>query len=319
MNPNRGKSDNKKQKKPDGPKRKNLKIRLLYILLGICITAAVVSAIGLGYELYISSQGQAYYADLTAGIKTRRNSPDNNNNGSTANPPEVTDTSDNTNEETGVDTDVNADAEPREPVWMPYVDFDALRESLPGILAWIKLEGSVINYPIMQWTDNYYFLSRLADGTRHRSGSIFLDYRNNADFSDKNILIYGHESRTGDMFGVLKSYRKQLFYEENPVIHIYTQEKDYELLLVAGYLIDSGVESPPLVFDDDAAFEKYIAALKKRSFFRSDVAVGAEDRIVSLCTCAYDYPNARLVIVGKLQVCSEAQMANEELRMRNEE
>jgi len=301
MNPNRGKQGDQEQKKTYDPKRKKLKIRILYILLGICILAAVVSAVGLGYELYISSQGQSFYAGLTADIQTRRHSPDNNNNKPATHPPEITDTSENAGEETSVDADVSVDAGPQEPQWTPYIDFDALRDSLPGISAWIKLEGSLIDYPVMQGTDNYYFLSRLPDGTKHRNGSVFLDYRNNADFSDKSILIYGHESRTGDMFGVLKNYRKQSFYEENPVIYIFTQDKDYELVLFAGYLIDSGVESPPLVFEDDAAFEAYIATIKKRSFFKSDVVIDAEDQIVSLCTCAYDYPNARLVILGKLK------------------
>ena len=298
MSANRDESENLDIKKPDDHKRKRLKIRILYVLLGICITAAVVSAVGLGYELYISSQGQAYYADLTSGIKTRPHNPgysDNAQKPPTVGAPDAP-APDDSDEETGVDVETG----PQEPVWAPYVDFNALRQSLPGISAWIRLEGSVLDYPVMQAPNNYYFLSRLPDGTKHRSGSVFLDYRNNADFSDRNTLIYGHESRSGDMFGILKNYRKQSFYDENTVIYLYSPERDYELVLFAGYLVDSGVESPPIVFEDDAAFEAHIAAIKRRSFFKSDVEVSTEDRIVSLCTCAYDYPNARLVIVGKL-------------------
>ena len=299
-------SDCSQYKKKDSRIGKT-KIRVLYALLGICILVAIISTVGLGYELYTNNQGQSYYTGLNTNIQRHTRNPDSLAviNQPAIVPGAVEDKEDNNSR--GYDGNNNNVSEPavktysiETPTWAPYVDFKLLNESLPGISAWIKLENTVLDYPIMQGTDNNYFLGHLPDGTKHRSGSIFFDYRNNADLSDKNTLIYGHESRTGDMFGILKSYRKQSFYEANPIIYIYTQEKDYKLLLFAGYLVDSGVESPPLDFRDDAAFISHIEAIKQRSLFRSDVEVSADDRIISLCTCAYDYPNARLVIVGKI-------------------
>jgi len=275
-----------------------MKVRILYILLGVFIAAVVVSAIGLGYELFTNKKAQSYYTSLTENIVPRPRTPVEYKQ-PTATPsqtlPPVT-------EDASVEenTEPPGPTEPVQPQWVPYVDFYALEESLPGISAWIKLENTALDYPIMQGADNNYYLSYLPDGTKHRNGSVFLDYRNAADFSDKNTLIYGHESRTGDMFGILKSYRKQSFYEENPVIHIYTPEKDFTLVLVAGYLVDSGIESPPIVFNSETDFLEHVETVKKRSFFNSSVEVNEDDRLVSLCTCAYDYVNARLVIVGKL-------------------
>jgi sortase B len=188
----------------------------------------------------------------------------------------------------------------QEAPWLPYVDFKALDERFPGIVAWIQLEGTAIDYPVMQTKNNDYFLNHLPDGTSHRSGSIFLDYRNKPGFSDKNTLIYGHDSRAQDMFGALKNYRRQTFYDEHPAISIYTNDRDYRLVLIAGYLLDSGVEVPPMEFIDEAAFQDHITDIKRRSFFKSGAEVSAGDRLVSLCTCAYDYTNARFVIVGKL-------------------
>ena len=283
-------------------RRGKIKGRLPYILLGICAAAVIISAVGLVRELYIARQGQSYYNSLTNEIETRPRRPAHSKPPATSTPasPESSAPMPGTSTEPGE----TPGEEPviDEPLWEPYLDFEALAERFPGVVAWIQLEGTKLDYPVMQWTDNYHFLGHLPDGTRQRSGSVFLDYRNSADFSDVNTLIYGHESRTGDMFGILKSYRKQSFYEENPVIYIYTPERDFELVLVAGYLVDSGVETPPLSFRDDAAFDAHIASIKQRSLFQSDVwaSASAGDRIVSLCTCAYDYPNARLVIVGKL-------------------
>lgn len=184
--------------------------------------------------------------------------------------------------------------------WIPFVDFGALAERLPGVMGWIQMGDTTLNYPIMQWTDNDFFLYRLPDGTRNRNGSIFLDYRNSPDFTDRNTLIYGHMMRTDDMFGILKHFREQSFFEANPSMYIYTPYRDYRLYLFSAYLVDSVVEQPTKHFGTEDEFLLYIEDIKQRSFFVSDVEIGEGDRIVSLCTCAYDFPNARLIVVGKL-------------------
>ena len=276
------------------------KLVVLYILLGITIVVIVVCGVGLGYELYITEKGQNYYAGMSSELETR------SHDFASSRPAE---TSEEAREQGG--TDVTGDGGsvtpkpdnpdyPDNPAWVPFVDFATIGQRYPGLSAWIKLEGTTLDYPVMQGSNNEYYLTRLPDGTSHRHGSIFIDYRNSADFSDKNTLVYGHMSSSGDMFAALKNYRKQPFYDENPVIHIYTPFRDFELMLFAGYLVDSGIESPPLVFSDDDAFRAHITSLKSRSFFKSDVEVDDGDRLVSLCTCAYDFTNARLVIVGKL-------------------
>jgi len=273
-------------------KRKK-KALLLNVLLGVFITAFLVFGGWLGYELYMDWQSQSYYTALSASIETRPRVPGQPRPSVPAARP------DNTGEEAEVN---GADEleEHEEDDWLPYVDFEALDEVYPGIVGWIKLYNSALDYPIMQTTNNHYFLGHLPDGTRHRSGSVFLDYRNSPDFSDKNSLLYGHESRTEDMFGALKNYRRQSFYEENPVMYIHTPEADFELVVFAAYLVDSGIESPTINFRDDEHFLEYIDRVRRRSFFQSDVVITAEDRIVSLCTCAYDYTNARFIVVGKL-------------------
>jgi len=265
--------------------KKKKQLMLLYILLGVCVAAFVGFAGWLGYELFRDWQSQSYYTSLSAGVETRPRGP-----GYSRPQP---------NPSWPGDWYVD---EPDfiEDEWMPYVDFEALNETFPGIIGWIKLEGTAIDYPIMQTTNNNYFLGHLPDGTRHRSGSIFLDYRNSAEFTDKNILIYGHDSRTQDMFGALKNYRRQDFYDAHPVMHIYTPEGDFEMVLIAGYLVDSAREQPTMNFRDDDEFRDYINDIRRRSFFRSEVEVSLDDRIVSLCTCSTDYTNARLIIVGKL-------------------
>jgi len=246
---------------------------LLQILLAICILAVLAFATMIIRELYIDEQSRTFYDNIANETKTRPSGANN------------------------IGTDGRTDEDVYS--WIPYVDFEALSSRYPGIVGWIKLEGTPINYPVMQYSNNDHFLTRLPDGTSHRSGSIFLDYRNKSDFSDKSILIYGHESRTNEMFATLKSYRNQEFYNENPIIHLYTPENDYEIIIFAGHLAHSQRDHPPMHFEDDEEFLTYINYIKSISLLSSDVEVSADDSIVNLCTCAYDFDEARLVLVGK--------------------
>jgi len=255
---------------------------ILYVILVICLGSAAVFGGLLVRELYIDRQSRSFYEGLASGVETRPHEP-----GYIGMDGEWVPSH-------GGDEGDDADT------WVPYVDFDALSLLYPGIVGWIRLEGTLLDYPLMQYTDNDFFLTHLPDGTTHRSGSIFLDYQNAGDFSDKSILIYGHETRAGDMFGMLKQYREQEFFEANPVVYLHTPERDYVLVLFAGHVAHSRRDHPPLEFASDEEFLDYIEHIKSISVFNSSVEVSAEDRIVSLVTCTYDFSDARLIVVGKL-------------------
>ena len=252
---------------------------LLKVILGVCLLAIAVFSTLIIRELYIDWQSRSFFSDVAGQFEQRQDAVESGHIDTDGTQPEQPD-----------DTDS----------WMPFVNFDALNDLFPGVVGWIRLESTPIDYMIMQYTDNDFFLTRLPDGTQHRNGSIFLDYRNNSDFSDKSILIYGHETRAGDMFGVLKNYRDQEFYDANPEILLYTPEKDYRLVIFAGNVVHSVRDHPPLHFNNDEEFLNYINRLKRTSVFSTDVEVGPDDRIVSLVTCTYDFDDARLIIVGKI-------------------
>ena len=277
------------------------KIRFLYFVFGVSLAAIIFCAAGLALELYTKGQGQAYYAALSMAQNTDRynNTTNNMANNITTEMPDVNNIIGTAIYEV---TPVVFEETPYVPYvpHVPSVDFDPLKEMFPDIVAWISSPGTVIDYPVMQANDNCFYLSRLPDGTHNKMGSIFLDYRNSADFSDSNILIYGHDMNSGDMFGTLRNYANQSFYEEHYRMFIYTPERDYELILFAGYILDSSVETPPMGFRSEEAFDDYIADIKQRSIFISDVTASYGDRLVFLCTCTGRTRDERLIIVGKL-------------------
>ncbi|MCL1845466.1 MAG: class B sortase [Defluviitaleaceae bacterium] len=168
---------------------------------------------------------------------------------------------------------------------------------------WIRSEGTPINYPIMQGCDNDFFMHHLPDQSRHAWGSIFLDYRNAADFSDECILIYGHSIRAGDMFGSLRNYANPGFFEAHPRMFIFTPARDFVLHLFAGYVIDSTAEVPPMRFENEEHFDEFIADVRSRSIFSSEVLPTFGDNIVFLCTCTANI-NERLIIVGFTELMS---------------
>ena len=180
------------------------------------------------------------------------------------------------------------------------LDFESVQRGLPGALAWIRIDGTVIDYPVMYAGDNDYYLTRLPNGKESKSGSIFIDYRNKPDFSDQNTLIHGHRMKSGAMFGTLKYYNNQSYYDEHPTASIFTPEGDFMVMLFAGYRINHTVEAPPFSFKNADDFDKFVQSVKRRSIFKSDVEVNADDRLVCLCTCEYTTREGRLVIVGKL-------------------
>lgn len=309
----RGAENDTAQDSAAGVSKPRVKKWHLYVLLAISIAGVICFGVLLGIELYTTFAGQKYYSDMSTDVgKSDKDigrfdltnlpsrSPDTSGNAA------GDDTTPDNSGSSGLDGVTAA-----RPEWKPYVDFNVLSKKFEGITGWILLPGTPIDYPVVQHNDNAFYLNHLPDGSKHRAGSIFLDYRNKADFSDKNVLIYGHMSRSGEMFGGLKKYRDQAYYKENPVMYLFTPDKDYAIVLIAGYLLDSGVEVPPMSFKDDDAFLAHIKNIKRRSLFKSDVVVEADDRIVSMCTCAYDYTNARWILVGILVEIGSAQHNND--------
>lgn len=260
-----------------------LRPRLLFLYL-VLITSLAIGAYSF-YSLYrerqITNQALDYYANLVM---------------ATLPPP------------TAPPTQEATEADPPPP-WQPLADFAKLKETMPDIIAWIKSANTIVDYPVVQTKDNDFYLSYLPNQTWNPSGSIFIDYRNAADFTSKNTLVYGHHLRSGDMFSLLVNYRSQTYYEEHPVFTLHTAHRDYDIVLFAGFLISPAVEVPPLEFANATAFLDYVQKCRERSHFTAPVEVTAEDTLVTLITCDFAIDDGRYILIGKLVVTGELAQA----------
>ena len=187
-------------------------------------------------------------------------------------------------------------------VTLPEVDFEALWAINPAVVGWIVLEGTPINLPVVQGENNYHYLSHLLDGRRNASGTLFIDSYNRPDFADHNTIIYGHNMQNGSMFAAIRRFRTQEFFDAHPQAFFLTPDGSYVIRFFAGHTTCVTSPSWRLEFEDDAAFEAWLAENRELSDFASDVAVGPRDRVVTLATCttSREYADARYVLLGRL-------------------
>lgn len=187
----------------------------------------------------------------------------------------------------------------KEPGQIPIPDLDKLNSLNRDAAAWLLSTGTTIDYPVVQGEDNDYYLHHLSDGTPNEIGAIFLDYRNNPDFSDEISIIYGHHITMGRMFSTLSSYKEQRYYDEHPRMMLYVRDKTYEVELFAGNIL-SGSEGFPLNFRTGKKKKEWIQDIIEKSTFSSGIIPKKQDRILVLCTCSYEFSNARYAVFGRV-------------------
>lgn len=190
--------------------------------------------------------------------------------------------------------------EPEDPYPYPVVDFDALKEINDDVVGWILIEDTKINYPIVQGTDNQRYINHMADGTWNPAGSIFMDYRNESDFSDPNTVLYGHNMKNGSMFKGIMDYRKQGFLEEHPTGVILTPEKNFRFEIVAGYVAQLSDPAWQLSFESDEEFDEWLQKTMARSIIGGSFELDPTDRVITLSTCSYDFDDARFVLICRI-------------------
>lgn len=191
--------------------------------------------------------------------------------------------------------------EPHVPEYAPIeVDFDSLRSVNSDVVGWIWCEGTVIDYPVLQGTDNNDYLHHTYDGKYLNRGSIFVEAKNRRGFVDANIIIYGHHMQSGAMFAILEYWASQSYYDEHPIMWLLTPTQDYKIVLVSGYATSAYSDTYEIISEPGREMDSYIYNAVRRSDFQADFIPAAGARYVLLTTCAYFFEDARYVLHGML-------------------
>lgn len=181
-------------------------------------------------------------------------------------------------------------------------ELKSLQKLNKDMTGWLTLAGTEIDYPILQSTNNEYYLQHNYKNEQARAGSIFKDYRNTNEFLDKNTIIYGHNMKDGSMFADLRKYLDKEFLAKHPTFSYESALQNYQVEIFAVYETTTDFYYIETEFPNKLDFDQYLQKIKQQSLYQLNVEVTENDRIITLSTCdtAKDYEKGRMVIQGKL-------------------
>lgn len=168
------------------------------------------------------------------------------------------------------------------------INFNKLKEQNNETVAWIKVNNTNIEYPVVKAKNNDFYLNHSFDKSRNLAGWIFADYRNKFDGTDKNIVIYGHNMKDDSMFGSLKWVINDDWYnnEDNKYITLITENETQVYEVFSVYQIEKEDYYIQTNFNTEKEFSEFIETIVKRSKKDFNVDVNKEDNILTLSTCA---------------------------------
>lgn len=180
------------------------------------------------------------------------------------------------------------------------VDFTELIKKNEDTVGWINVNNTNINYPIVQSTDNNYYLTHSYDKKENEAGWVFLDYRNNKDFTSKNNIIYAHSRLDKTMFGSLSKVLKQSWYKDksNHIIRLSTPTEDSLWQIFSVYVIKEETYYITTSWSSDTEYLNFLNTIKERSKYNFNTELNTDDKILTLSTCYSD--TERTVVHAKL-------------------
>lgn len=181
------------------------------------------------------------------------------------------------------------------------VNFDELLKINPDTVGWIRFhpEPSQINYPVVQGKDNSTYLDKTFSANDNTVGAIFVNTYNNADFSDRNTIIYGHRMNDNSMFHDLAKYEDKSFWEANPYFYIYTPDgREITYHIYSAGVVKDTSDTYLTEFASDEDYQKYLDGTKASASYDTGVEVNTDNVVVTLSTCTKDSNEDRFVVIG---------------------
>lgn len=213
-----------------------------------------------------------------------------------------------TGTESSAAAETNDSSEPEEttaPTDPPILqDYAAIYEENNDVVGWIKIDGTKVNYPVMQTPDEpNYYLKRNFNGEYSEHGCIYIREECDMNKPSDNITVYGHNMLDGSMFATLLSYEDKDVWVNNPLIFFDTLTEYHTYKIFAVFKttasIDEGFKYHNMIDAvDEEDFNNFIATAKELSFYDTGITPEYGDKIICLSTCEYTQDNGRLVVAA---------------------
>ena len=215
------------------------------------------------------------------------------------------DTEEDLKEETNTITAPPTQETPKETERM--VKVKKLKEENSDIIGWLEIENTNINYPVLQGTDNEYYMTHNYKKEKSKNGSIFLNNEYDWSIPSSNLLIYGHNLNNGTMFQELLKYADESFYIEHPIIHFTTTKEDAKYEIISVFKSRVYYQSEENVFryyyfinaNSEAEYNQFVSDAKKASLYNIDATAKYGDQLITLSTCSYHVKDGRFAVVGR--------------------
>ncbi|MDR2903720.1 MAG: class B sortase [Clostridiales bacterium] len=200
-------------------------------------------------------------------------------------------------------------AKPEPTAKPPEIDsrINALREEYQNddIIGFLSIEGTNIEYPVLQTDNNEFYLNHGLDKAYSAAGSLFLDYENDSAKEDKNTIVYGHNMNADIMFHSLRKYTDKEFFDTHRYITFNTLYASNTWEIFSFYRATADFYYIQAIFRDEDEFGALLEGMVARSMHESDVSVTKEDRVLTLSTCTNETDGTFFVVNAKL-VATEA-------------
>ena len=185
-----------------------------------------------------------------------------------------------------------------------------LMEINPDVRAWLTIDGTNIDYPVVQGKSDFEYLNKDVLGEFSLAGAIFLSGDNRPDFSDPYNIVYGHHVEGGAMFSDVLQFREESFFREHPTGTLWLPDRAFRIEVFAcmeADAYDSQVYQPPgsVMPEGLPTLCQYI---RERSVQKRDVTIQTGDSILGMSTCEDAMTYDRVVLFGKLIPLSDEEI-----------
>ena len=180
------------------------------------------------------------------------------------------------------------------------MDFNYLLSINSEVVGWITVEGTNIDYPMVQADDNEKYLRMTLTGEWNNAGSIFVDYRVAQPFVSENTIIHGHNQRNNMMFHEVVNYADANYFNNHQRILIYTPDGS-----CSTYQVFAFYKSPKTSVTYDCSYasageyQQYLNYIAEQNWYNTGIQVTTEDRMITLSTCSNEWDDTRYVIHAK--------------------
>ena len=166
------------------------------------------------------------------------------------------------------------------------VDLKALQAVNPDVKGWIYIPDSAVSYPLLWSNSDDTYLRTTYTGEHSVFGSIFFSHLSSPDLTDKHTLIYGHNTKNGSMFGGLKQYKEQTYYESHPYIYLIMKGRTYKYQVKSAFTAETTDDVYVLTYPDEATFQAWYADILTRSEIDTGTTImRGNEKVLTLSTC----------------------------------